>query len=97
MRDDSSLLLLQADKSGDLDEVSLPDEVVATKWRSGCIYHDKHRAFASNSAQNGADTQLILFAVNMDYKLSVGLVPTLIPKVLYINRSKTSRCSAFLI
>lgn len=68
LRDDLSLLLLQTDESGDLDEVSLPEEIASMKWRSVCIYHDKHQIFSQSGASNG----LILFAVNLDYQLSVG-------------------------
>lgn len=68
LRDDLSLLLLQTDDNGDLDEVSLPDEIDTMKWRSVCIYHDKHQTFS----QCGTSNNLILFAVNVDYKLSVG-------------------------
>ncbi|KAJ5180391.1 Cleavage/polyadenylation specificity factor A subunit C-terminal [Penicillium capsulatum] len=73
LRDDSSLLLLQADDSGDLDEVSLPAEVANTKWHSSCIYHDKDQFFG----QSGEVNNLILFAVNMDYRLSIFSIPDL--------------------
>lgn len=76
LRDDSSLLLLQADDSGDLDEVSLPDEVASTKWRSSCLYHDKHQTFKiPGSEESDGDKNLILLGVNLDYKLSVSSFP----------------------
>jgi cleavage and polyadenylation specificity factor subunit 1 len=74
LRDDSSLLVLQADDSGDLDEVSLPDEIVSSKWRSSCLYHDKHQAFSGFSPlPNTAEGNVLMFLLSMDNKLSVSL------------------------
>jgi len=74
LRNDSSLLLLQADDSGDLDEVSLPDEVSSSKWRSGCLYHDKNQAFGGLAPlPDGASGNVLLFLLSTEYKLSVGL------------------------
>ncbi|KAJ5092215.1 hypothetical protein NUU61_007085 [Penicillium alfredii] len=53
LRDDSSLLLLQADASGDLDEVSLPEEISTSKWHSACLYHDTMQAFTSSTTTGG--------------------------------------------
>lgn len=74
LRDDSSLLLLQADGTGDIDEVSLPDETTSSKWRSGCLYHDRHQAFSRPAPlPDGASGNVLLFLLSMDYKLSVSL------------------------
>ncbi|KAL4969218.1 cleavage/polyadenylation factor CFT1 [Aspergillus stella-maris] len=50
IRDDSTLLLLQADDSGDLDETSLTEDVTNQKWMSACIYQDKTAFFDGNAA-----------------------------------------------
>lgn len=72
LRDDSSLLLLQTDASGDLEEVSLPDEMSMLKWHSGCLYHDKHQSFgALHSASSVAERNILLFLLNAEHKLSV--------------------------
>jgi len=39
-RDDSSLLLLQSDESGDLDLLSDSDVLSSRKWQCGCLYTD---------------------------------------------------------
>lgn len=70
LRDDSSLLLLQADDSGDLDEISLPDELSSLKWRSASLYQDNDQVFSSKSADT-ADGNIILLLLSTDYKLSV--------------------------
>lgn len=75
LRDDSSLLLLQTDESGDLDEVSLPHELSTSMWRSGCLYHDKHQAFgASQAIPDGpgpSKNNTLMFLLSLEYKLSV--------------------------
>jgi cleavage and polyadenylation specificity factor subunit 1 len=73
LRDDASLLLLQADDSGDLDEVSLPDDLSSLKWRSACLYRDNEQVFSSSDSKSTdtADENIILFLLSTDYKLSV--------------------------
>ena len=74
IRDDSSVLLLQADKSGDLDEVPLSDEISLSQWRSGCLYHDSSQSFSvtGSSSKDFPEGEMILFLLNLEYKLSVG-------------------------
>ncbi|KAJ5677429.1 Cleavage/polyadenylation specificity factor A subunit C-terminal [Penicillium maclennaniae] len=72
LRDDSSLLVLQADDSGDLDEVSLPDEISSSKWRSTCLYNDKHEAFGKcHPSPNAAKENVLIFLLSMDNKVSI--------------------------
>ncbi|KAI3138791.1 hypothetical protein CBS147325_6846 [Penicillium roqueforti] len=73
IRDDSSVLLLQADKSGDLDEVPLSDEISLSQWRSGCLYHDNSQSFsvAGSSSKDFPEGEMILFLLNLEYKLSI--------------------------
>ncbi|KAJ5139137.1 uncharacterized protein N7515_003985 [Penicillium bovifimosum] len=73
IRDDSSVLLLQADESGDLDEVSLPTEISSSQWRSGCLYHDKSQSFnvASSASNNSTKGEVLLFLLSTECKLSI--------------------------
>ncbi|KAI4740148.1 protein CFT1 [Aureobasidium sp. EXF-12298] len=67
LREDSSLQILQVDKSGDLDELERGDAALASKWLSGNIYKsdktgDKALAFLLN-----ADGGLAVFELpNLD-------------------------------
>lgn len=74
IRDDSSVLLLQADESGDLDEVSLSSEISSSRWRSGCLYHDNSQSFsiANSSSKDSSEDEVLLFLLNLEYTLSVG-------------------------
>lgn len=38
LRDDSSVIVLQADDSGDIEEIERGDAILATRWLSGSIY-----------------------------------------------------------
>ncbi|KAJ5986847.1 hypothetical protein N7451_011212 [Penicillium sp. IBT 35674x] len=72
LRDDSSLLLLQTDASGDLEEVSLTDEMSMLKWHTGSLYHDKHQSFgALHSKASVAEQHILLFLLNAEHKLSI--------------------------
>ncbi|CAI7651198.1 unnamed protein product [Penicillium pancosmium] len=74
LRDDASLLLLQADESGDLDEVALQDDISNLKCRSICLYKDKNHTFTSASDPvDGGDT--LLFVLTSDYKILIIHLP----------------------
>lgn len=71
IRDDSSLLLLQADESGDLDEVALPEQI-SSKWRLGHLYHDKQNLFHElGTDTNVAQGKYLLILLNEESNLSV--------------------------
>ncbi|KAJ5099106.1 hypothetical protein N7532_006107 [Penicillium argentinense] len=70
LRDDASLLLLQVDESGDLDEVALSDEISGLQCRSVCLYNDKNQTFTS--APNTADSDsTLLFILTSEFKISI--------------------------
>ncbi|EPS26038.1 hypothetical protein PDE_00974 [Penicillium oxalicum 114-2] len=73
VRDDSTLVLLQADTSGDLDEVSLPDGLSGSNWRSARLYHDEDQVFSSSSTKRNAasSNKNLLFLLSADFKLSI--------------------------
>lgn len=73
IRDDSSLLLLQSDDSGDIDEVDLKEDITAQKWLSCCLYRDQARIFSPSGAISEGD--LCLFLLSSDSKLFVSTFP----------------------
>lgn len=70
IRDDSSLLLLQVDDSGDIDEVDVSEDTASRKWLSCCLYRDKARVFSRSGPPEG---DLCLFLLSSDCKLFVSL------------------------
>ncbi|KAJ5779063.1 hypothetical protein N7457_006783 [Penicillium paradoxum] len=68
IRDDSSVLLLQADASGDLDEVALSNEINTSQWRSGCLYHDNFQSFRATASTEG---EVLLFLLSLENRLSI--------------------------
>ncbi|KAG2005350.1 hypothetical protein GB937_008766 [Aspergillus fischeri] len=77
LRDDSTLMLLQADDSGDLDEVELDDSTRAGKWRSCCLYWDKAEIFSSTvpTSKQRTHCELFLFLLSIDCRLYVYRLP----------------------
>lgn len=67
IRDDSSILLLHSDESGDLDELTKPETVSSQSWLCGCLYTDKHGVFEEG---NTAETTY-MFLLNQECKLFV--------------------------
>ena len=73
LRDDSTLLLLQADDSGDLDEVPIDEPISSTKWLSCSLYHDKNKAFSfiEPNPESSSQIDVLLFMLSSDGKLFV--------------------------
>lgn len=72
IRDDHSLLILQTDKNGDLDEVEVQGSAASGKWISGCLYEDKMNIFFPDSdIENEAGPNILLFLLDVDGNLSV--------------------------
>lgn len=69
LRDDSSVLLLQPDKSGDLDELTCPETVTSQSWLCGCLYTDKHKVFEESNDEDNT----YMFLLNSECKLFVSL------------------------
>ncbi|WEW58506.1 mRNA cleavage and polyadenylation factor subunit [Emydomyces testavorans] len=76
IRDDQSLLLLQADKSGDLDEVDIEGTLTFNKWLSGCLYLDKYHAFTPGKEKSPSDN-VLLALLRTDNTLSIFSLPNL--------------------
>ena len=68
IRDDSTIVLLQADKSGDLEECDMPDELTQAKWLSGWLYNDQHGVFGGG---------IILALMSLDGGLQIFLTSDL--------------------
>lgn len=66
IRDDSSILLLHSDESGDLDELSKTETVSSQSWLCGCLYTDKHNVFEGHGTVN-----TYMFLLNQECKLFV--------------------------
>lgn len=73
LRDDSTLLLLQADDSGDLDEIPINETVASIKWHSCCLYRDINKVFSCSESNPGSSSEsdILLFLLSSDGKLFV--------------------------
>ncbi|KAG2415737.1 hypothetical protein HFD88_006928 [Aspergillus terreus] len=79
LRDDSTLLLLRVDDSGDVDEVEMPDDMAAHKWLSSCLYLDKTGVFAFNTDTKGSrQNDMLLFLLGQDCRLFIYRLPDLV-------------------
>lgn len=72
LRDDSTLLFLQSDESGDLDEVVLHEQFAVKKWISCSLYYDKTGTFSAVDSASKEPGVLYLFLLDQDYKFYVG-------------------------
>lgn len=73
IRDDHSLLVLQADKTGDLDEVEIQGLATSADWVSGCLYEDRMKIFCSSESgtENIVGNNVLLFLLDGNGNLSV--------------------------
>ncbi|PGH18500.1 hypothetical protein AJ80_04470 [Polytolypa hystricis UAMH7299] len=72
-RDDQSILLLQADDSGDLDELPIDGVIKSSQWVSGTLYRDKSRFFIPEKNHSSEDQMdnILLFLLGTDGKLLI--------------------------
>ena len=85
LKSDCTITLLKTDKSGDLDEVDLPDSVPSEAILSACIYEDIHNFFDTkryNIKVPGAKA-LILAVLTMQGELSLHPVSNLSIQVFH--------------
>ncbi|KAL3470459.1 CPSF A subunit region-domain-containing protein [Aspergillus californicus] len=77
IRDNSTLLLLQADDSGDLDEVTVAEDVTNRRWLSASLYCDKANFFALHKprAANLPTKSVLMFLLSQDYQLYIYRLP----------------------
>jgi len=79
MRDDSSLLILAADESGDLDEVEQGDKLRNGKWTSGSLYEDSNDVlrldFGEDSEEEAGNVLLFLLSTTGGLHVCFALHP----------------------
>lgn len=73
IRDDQSLLILQADESGDLDEIPVGDTITSCSWLSGSLYIDRSHYFSPSSKETDGNSsaEVLLFLLDTDLRLLV--------------------------
>ena len=67
LRDDSSVTVLGADESGDLDEVERGETLLENKWLSGSLYDDANDVFRLESEDEDEDEvgNVLLFLLSV--------------------------------
>ncbi|XHG02780.1 mRNA cleavage and polyadenylation factor subunit, variant 2 [Aspergillus wentii] len=77
LRDDSTLLLLQADEKGDLDEVVLSEDISTKKWLSSCVYYDHNGCFSmvDPASEKSSRRTVLLFLLSSDCRLFMFELP----------------------
>jgi cleavage and polyadenylation specificity factor subunit 1 len=55
LRDDSSIMVLRADDSGDLEEIERGEILSTTKWLSGSLFDDTDDVFRLDSEDEDED------------------------------------------
>ncbi|KAL8822748.1 MAG: hypothetical protein Q9191_006522 [Dirinaria sp. TL-2023a] len=82
IRDDLSLVVLNADESGDLDEVERGEALQQNEWVSGSLYDDSSDAFRLETDDSDEDEEVgnvLLFLLNFAGGLYVSHSRTLCP------------------
>lgn len=82
IRDDFSLVVLNADESGDLDEVERGEALQQNEWVSGSLYDDSSDAFRLETDDSDGDEEVgnvLLFLLNAAGGLYVSNSRTLCP------------------
>ncbi|CAM1504566.1 Fc.00g021570.m01.CDS01 [Cosmosporella sp. VM-42] len=86
IRDDSSIFLAQIDGNNELEEVERTDNnLLSTKWLSGCLYSDTRGTFQPIVGDKGAETQeaIMMFLLSAAGALHVYALPDL-SKPVYV-------------
>lgn len=74
VRDDASIFVARCDESGDLEEIEREDDnLLATKWLSGCLYSDTTGIFAKVQSDKGyrAGKNVLMFLLSATGALHV--------------------------
>lgn len=74
IRDDSSVMVLRADESGDLDEVEQGEAVREDKWVSGSLYEDSNDVLRLETGDDSEDEagNVLMFLLSGGGGLQVG-------------------------
>lgn len=60
VRDDSSLMILKADESGELDEIACRESLQSTKWLSGSLFDDSDDTFRLELNEDDEESSSVL-------------------------------------
>lgn len=85
IRDDSSVMVLRADESGDLDEVEQGEAVREDKWVSGSLYEDSNDVLRLETGDDSEDEagNVLMFLLSHGGGLQIFRLPNL-KKAVYI-------------
>lgn len=81
IRDDSSVMVLRADESGDLDEVEQGEAVREDQWVSGSLYEDSNDVLRLETGDDNEDEagNVLMFLLSGGGGLQVGLLSHRMP------------------
>lgn len=81
IRDDSSVMVLRADESGDLDEVEQGEAVREDKWVSGSLYEDSNDVLRLETGDDSEDEagNVLMFLLSHGGGLQVGSLSLCMP------------------
>ena len=73
LREDSSMMVLKADGTGDLEEVDIPDSMTSTVWISGSLFDDPDDFFCLETDGNSDEESenILLFLLGAQGALQV--------------------------
>ncbi|KAI9668969.1 MAG: mRNA cleavage and polyadenylation factor subunit [Trizodia sp. TS-e1964] len=80
VRDDASILVLECDSNGDVDEVDRGDALLAKKWISGSLYSDKQNIFSGNAKSwhtANEVSDVLIFLLSAEGGLEIYRLPNL--------------------
>ncbi|KAI9835730.1 MAG: hypothetical protein M1819_001908 [Sarea resinae] len=83
VRDDASIVVLEADDSGDLDEVERGDALMSMKWLSGSLYRDRNGAIEMKSGREKSQGKVLMFLLNTQGGMQIYALPDL-TKPIYV-------------
>ncbi|KAI9813362.1 MAG: mRNA cleavage and polyadenylation factor subunit [Thelocarpon impressellum] len=76
IRDDASVMVLQSDQSGDLEELERGDALVGPRWLSGSLYRDRERFFQVPPTMKEGQ-QVLMFLLSDEGSLCIYALPDL--------------------
>ena len=73
VRDDSSVMIVKSEETGDLEEVERGDTLLKTKWLSGSLFDDSNDIFRLESEDEEQDEggNVLMFLVDAQGGLKV--------------------------
>lgn len=82
IRDNHSVLILQSDESGELDELEAGEVITSGRYVSASLYRDSNHFFVPKQEAHQADKDnVLLFLLREDGQFSVSILPLVFPLV----------------